>query len=275
MAVFICPICFRPLCRRKESGGPPTGSFYCENNHCFDVSSKGAVNLLGRRGHGDSREMLRSRRAFLENGYYLPLAKALAAALAGNGGELLDAGCGEGYYSKYIDSDLGERFHISLVDVSADAAEMAAGRWLPNQRMNRIFCAAASVNALPFADNSFSAVMSVFAPLAAAEFSRVLIPGGLLIRVTPTARHLWGLKSEVYEKPYENDETRPPMPGFTHEKTERIEYNLTLSDKSDIRALFDMTPYSHKTSREDAKKLDSLESLSTEAGFDISCYRRI
>ena len=65
------------------------------------------------------------------------------------------------------------------------------------------------------------------------------------------------------------------MPGFTHEKTERIEYNLTLSDKSDIRALFDMTPYSHKTSREDAKKLDSIESLSTEAGFEISCYRRI
>ena len=89
----------------------------------------------------------------------------------------------------------------------------------------------------------------MFAPLAAAEFSRVLIPGGLLIRVTPTARHLWGLKSAVYEKPYENDETRPPMPGFAYKKTERVEYKLTLSDKSDIRALFDMTPYSHKTSR--------------------------
>jgi 23S rRNA (guanine745-N1)-methyltransferase len=114
----------------------------------------------------------------------------------------------------------------------------------------------------------------VFAPLAAAEFSRVLIPGGLLIRVTPTARHLWGLKSAVYEKPYENDETRPPMPGFAYKKTERVEYKLTLSDKSDIRALFDMTPYSHKTSREDTEKLDALENLSTEAGFEISYYRR-
>ena len=250
------------------------GSFYCENNHCFDISSKGALNLLGRRGHGDSREMLRSRRAFLEKGYYLPLAKALAAALAENIGEVLDAGCGEGYYSKYIDSATGERFHMSLVDVSADAAEMAAGRWRPNLRMSRIFCAAASVNALPFADNSFFAILSVFAPLAAAEFSRELIPGGLLIRVTPTARHLWGLKSAVYEKPYENDETRPPMPGFAYEKTERVEYMLTLSDKGDIRALFDMTPYSHKKSREDTEKLDALENLSTEAGFEISYYRR-
>lgn len=273
MAVFICPICSLPLFRRAESGG--MGSFYCDNAHCFDVSSKGAVNLLGRRGHGDSREMLRSRRAFLEKGYYLPLAKALGAATTENKAELLDAGCGEGYYSKYIDSASGERFPLSLVDVSADAAEMAASRWRPMERMKRIFCAAASVNALPFAENSFSAVLSVFAPLAAAEFSRVLLPGGLLIRVTPTARHLWGLKVAVYETPYENDETRPPMPGFALLKTERVEYQLTLSEPEDIRALFDMTPYSYKTSRQDEKKLAALESLTTEAGFEISYYRRL
>ncbi|WP_248492051.1 hypothetical protein [Tsukamurella sp. PLM1] len=43
---------------------------------------------------------------------------------------------------------------------------------------------------LPVADGAVSAVLSVFAPRNAAEFARVLAPGGRLVVLTPGPRHL-------------------------------------------------------------------------------------
>ena len=68
MSGFICPVCGGRL---ADCGT----LLRCEGNHCFDKSKFGYVNLLlsqssGAKRHGDDRVMVRSRRDFLNAGYY-------------------------------------------------------------------------------------------------------------------------------------------------------------------------------------------------------------
>ena len=95
---FACPICSRAL---EERGGAAVCSF----GHSYDKSKYGYYNLLvGNAGgvHGDNREMVAARRVFLDMGYYEPLREAVADTVllhTASGSAVLDAGCGEGYYT--------------------------------------------------------------------------------------------------------------------------------------------------------------------------------
>ena len=74
---LICPICGSKLNTFDKS-------LVCAGHHCFDIARQGYVNLLTvQQKHslhpGDTREQVLSRRAFLEAGYYAPIAEALIA----------------------------------------------------------------------------------------------------------------------------------------------------------------------------------------------------
>ena len=74
-----CPKCYKDL--KKENG-----CYRCENGHSYDISKEGYVNLmLANMKHskepGDSPESLRSREAFLNKGYYQPLAEELTSII--------------------------------------------------------------------------------------------------------------------------------------------------------------------------------------------------
>ena len=93
---LICPICGEALCREDRQ-------YRCEKRHSFDIARQGYVNLLPvqqkRSLHpGDTREQVLSRRAFLDAGYYSPIAETLCetALELGATGPILDIGCGEG-----------------------------------------------------------------------------------------------------------------------------------------------------------------------------------
>ncbi|MBP3381662.1 MAG: methyltransferase, partial [Clostridia bacterium] len=93
-AVFCCPVCKDVLfiC--------PDG-WRCFRGHHFDKAKQGYVNLLrsnSSSGHGDDKLMVASRSDFLNKGFYAPLRDAIAAHI-GKGHTVLDAGCGEGYYT--------------------------------------------------------------------------------------------------------------------------------------------------------------------------------
>jgi hypothetical protein len=49
---------------------------------------------------------------------------------------------------------------------------------------------------------------------------------------------------------------------------------IHLQKKEEIAALFGMTPYAHKTGREDMKKLEALEEITTELDFGVLLYRK-
>jgi 23S rRNA (guanine745-N1)-methyltransferase len=57
--------------------------------------------------------------------------------------------------------------------------------------------------------------------------------------------------------------------------TARVKYEIDLASNAAIKNLFAMTPYYWKTSQDDVKKLDGLESLHTEIDVIFEIYQKI
>ncbi len=263
--MFICPVCKQNLI---ISGG----SYLCKNNHCYDISKKGYVNLLmsqasKNRHHGDDKAMAIARREFLNSGHYFKLAKTVAKLLPC--GTLADIGCGECYYLEQI-KKLREDIDCVGIDISKEILEVASPRTKPLG----IKTAVASSAALPFNDKSIDATLSVFAPINQAEILRILKDGGTLLRVTPKKEHLFELKAAVYKNPLYNDLLSPQIDGFEITKTESVVYKFTATTEQ-LKTLFTMTPYYYKTSPEDIKKLDKIPSLEITAAFNILVYKKV
>lgn len=263
MSILICPFCGASL----DISGK---SYYCggERKHCFDIAKSGYVTLTRASGtSGDDRDMVHARTAFLDKGYYKPFADAVADAL-GEAHTVIDAGCGEGYYSNIIASGGCEIYGF---DLSKHACDKAAKR--AKTMGNRAFFGVSSVFELPVADGAADAVVSLFAPIAEKEFSRVLRDGGLLVVGAAGKRHLYELKAALYDNAYENEGRRDLPLGFEEVEVRRVTYTFDC-DGADLKSLFLMTPYAFKTSQSDAAKLDKLSYLSVTADFDIFIYRK-
>ncbi len=261
-ALLRCPVCGGALLRRGQAVS-------CSKGHSFDVAREGYVNLLrsGRSGDrmGDSKDSARSRRDFLEKGYYRPLRDALCALFADRRGNVLDICCGEGYYT----SALGENPALNVYgfDLSREMVRLAAKR-------GGAACFVANLAAIPAFDESFDYATHLFAPFHEREFSRILKPGGRLCRVIPGSRHLWALKERLYDVPYPNDEELPAVSMLRLRGTQKLVAEITLRSPQDIEAVFRMTPYCHHTSQRDRDKLRGLTTLTTEIEFVIAEYEK-
>lgn len=266
MTYFICPVCGEALSTNGKS-------YMCPQGHCFDIAKSGYVNLLmsnaaGR--HGDDKTMVRARTEFLNAGYYEPLADRLVSTvkkLVSDGAVIVDAGCGEGYYSAKIEQATGGR--VIGIDISREALIAAS------KRSRSMALAVASTAAMPVPDESADVVLNVFSPLFEDEFRRILKSGGHLIRVVPMEKHLWELKELVYDKPYENEKPELELKSFELESAEELIYEISLESGEMIQKLFMMTPYYYKTGEADQKKLQSADKLKTELEFCIAVYRKV
>ena len=188
-----------------------------------------------------------------------------------DGGNILDAGYGECWYSaglKQYYSDEGKELFVAGIDISKDALEFAS------KRKAGIPLAVASLFDMPFADGSFDCVLNIFSPEADGEFRRVLKKGGYLIRIIPLEKHLLGLKSAIYDKPYLNDVPDTDTEGFEFAESRRVKNDLRLDSNETIWNLFMMTPYYYKTGIEDQQKINTLDYLETQAEFEIRVYRK-
>ena len=272
MSLFTCPLCGENLDRTEKS-------YVCPLGHGYDIASEGYVHLLpANKKHsklpGDDKNMVRARNSFLSGGYYEPLRKRLAELtikLSQESPVILDSGCGEGWYTEGISEALkavGKEPQIVGIDISKEAVRLAS------KRLKNAEFAVASAYHLPLADGSADIVLNCFSPLCDSEFRRVLKYGGYFIYVVPAPRHLWELKSTVYDRPYENERTLSEYEGFELNETIIIENRIFLKDRQSIVDLFTMTPYFWKTPKEGAARLDALDSLETEIAFDIYVYHK-
>ena len=171
------------------------GCLRCGSRHSFDRAREGYVNLLlatrrRSRNPGDAPQLVRARRAFLDAGYFAPLRAFLSARISG--GVLLDACCGEGYYTSAFAEKADEAYAF---DIAKDAVRRAAVR----DRKTQYFVA--GLHAIPVQTNSIDTLTHLFAPFEEAEFVRVLKPGGRLLHVLPGSLHLMGLKRVLYAQP--------------------------------------------------------------------------
>ena len=162
----------------------------------------------------------------------------------------------------------GKLSEIVGIDISKDALKMG------DKRGEKLKLAVASAYRLPVGDESCDVILNVFAPFAGEEYLRCLKKGGVLIHVSPNAGHLWELKKAVYVKPYLNDALPPKQDGLELNEEKSLNYRIEIDNNSDIKALFMMTPYAHKTSPEDIARLDRLESLEVGVEFVIRVYKK-
>ncbi len=264
-----------PCCASDVSQTEDKRSLACvgQRRHTFDFSSKGYVNLsLSQGATGDSKEAVHSRSDFLNKGYYAPIKEKLCELLAKykNGGFVIDAGCGEGYYTEGI----AERGYLTAgFDLSKFAVASCASRMRCKQDGRR-FAAVASVFELPVKSGSADAVVSIFAPCAEEEFFRVLKNDGIVIVVCAGEEHLMGLKRAIYNEVYGNDERADMPKGMKLYAQERLKYTVNIEGNDDILNLFSMTPYYWRTSRADAQKLSGLSELTTEIDVLFSIYTK-
>ncbi|GCF10747.1 putative RNA methyltransferase [Dictyobacter arantiisoli] len=241
--LLCCPICQLPL--EEQSG-----TLRCERSHSFDLAREGYVNVLRKKVLGDTKEMLQARRAFFDKGYYQPVSDALNALLIAHLPQrrttpihLLDAGCGEGYYSGRLYEQLyatGEQVINLGIDISKDAVRMAAKRYPAS-----FFLAADLKEALPVRDSILDCMLNIFAPRNIPEYARVLIPDGLFLVVIPGPNHIQQLREELHLLQIEENKQQHVIEQcgthFDLIDTHPLTYDLALQH-SEIVQIVTMTP---------------------------------
>lgn len=271
---FCCPVCGGPL--EEEQGGAR-----CGEGHRFDRARQGYFhllppNLMHSKAPGDTPEMVRARREFLEAGYYAPFRDRLCALWQAFAQQrpnsekpavLLDAGCGEGWYTAGLQGAVPEA-RVFGFDISKAAVKAAAGKY------RDISFAVASCFHIPVGDSFCDCLTNVFAPIVPEEFRRVVKPGGTMILAVPSPRHLYGMKELLYEAPYENESKDTAYEGFAFLQREKVRGEISLPDGETALRLFAMTPYYWKTGRGAEEKLLQSGGFTTEIGFDFLVYRK-
>lgn len=268
---YQCPLCHQALQLSVQQ-------WRCSNNHQFDCAKEGYVNLMpvqhkGSKQPGDSTEMMQARRAFLDAGYYQPLqqrvCELLDAALPLDATMLLDIGCGEGYYTAAVADRLNRQRQMAVfgLDVAKVAVRYGAKRY---QQVN--FCVASS-HRLPFASGSLDAVLRIYAPCKAAELSRTVKPGGIVVTVAPGPRHLYQLKALIYPEVQLHGDAQEHLEGFELLSCEKLAYEMKLPGKQSFN-LLQMTPFAWRASIETGQALAARQVFICETDFVIALHRR-
>lgn len=193
--MLLCSVrdCHLPLRRSTQT-------LTCERGHSFDVARSGYINLLqpqDRRSRrpGDTVEAIAARRRLHDLGVTRPLLQGIAAHLKASPDDIvLDAGCGEGFYLGSLARAVGFEGHG--VDISTRAVDAAARRYPPSEGKLEWIVANAD-RFLPYAEGTFSIVVSITGRMNAPEFRRVLRPGGTLLVAVPAPDDLIELRSRA------------------------------------------------------------------------------
>ena len=263
---LLCPVCGEPLELTDRQ-------YRCPQNHSFDMARQGYVNLLVvQQKHslnpGDTREQVLSRREFLEAGFYAPIAETLIAEAKNLGisGQILDVGCGEGWYSSQLAEALDAK--LTGLDISKEAVRCAAAKY-----KSALWLTATAAH-IPVADHSADLLTSLFAITLPEEFSRVLKEGGLFFQVLAAQDHLLGLKSIIYDElKFKEKDSVPDLPGFTRLESIPIRFTFTVEGEQ-IRNLFSMTPHVFRIGKAGAARLEETKNLTDTASCVLNVFRR-
>lgn len=178
--MLVCPVryCGQVLSRDGNR-------LVCPQGHSFDIARSGYVNLLQpqeRRSKqpGDTPAAVGARQRLHDLGVTAPFLDAIAETIAASSGDtVLDAGCGDGFYLGTLANRVG--FEAHGIDISIPAIRAAARRFPPNEQGRFEWIVANADRFIPYADASFSRVLSITARMNASEFRRVLRNDGRLL----------------------------------------------------------------------------------------------
>lgn len=277
-----CPTCHNELERAQHD-------YHCVDGHVFDIARQGYVNLLlshqmRSKEPGDSLQMVQSRRKFLSSGFYDSVSARLNEIVRLNTPgqrrdvNILDAGCGEGFYTKRLKDSLNLRFGAASeqrffgIDISKPAIRMAT------QYDRAITWVVASVLELPLMTSTLDLALSVFAVPSYQEFSRVLKADGKLVLVTPGPRHLESLRKVIYTEVLEHSlaKTLRGSEGlFSLTDYSTVGDRLVLDRQEDIMNLLMMTPYYWNINLEQKGRVEALTRLDLEVDVFVNVLEKL
>ena len=266
LAQYRCPLCQQALNLVDKS-------YRCANKHSFDLAKQGYVNLLPvqfkhSKEPGDNKAMVQARRAFLDKGFYQPLVDnmlALYNQYADISTNVFDAGCGEGFYTHQHKNETNSVYGI---DIAKETVKIAAKRY------QNCFFSVATLSDLPFVDEHFGWLFSVYAPILETEFTRILKKGGYLLTVTPAENHLFELKELIYQQANKHDVSKKPIENLTLVTEQQLNYPMHFDNSADVLNLLAMTPFAFKASEALIKQLKEQNNFTCQADFILRLYQK-
>jgi 23S rRNA (guanine745-N1)-methyltransferase len=261
-----CPLDGAPLTLQERQ-------LICPQGHSFDLARQGYANLLPvqhkkSRSPGDSKAMVAARGAFLDSGLYAPIAERLTATaltLLPEGQDLcvLDAGCGEGYYTDLLYRQLAARPGEGLLQlVGLDIAKPAIAA---ATRRNKAITWLVGSNARPpLLPASVDLVLCAFGFPSYEAFRQVLKPGGCILLVDPGPEHLIELRQVIYP-----EVRHTPLPslqqalaqGFSLQDSQDLRYRTEPVVGERLDQLLMMTPHLYRASAEGKAAVAELAEL--------------
>ena len=208
-----CPACGAAFSRVRQS-------LICANGHTFDPSRKGYVHFLpNAKPSRYDASLFEARRRILEAGFYDRVIRTVREAIPQSASVLLDAGCGDGTFTKALQQGVT----VGL-DNSKDAILLAARGGGP------ILWAVGDLTRLPLRDRSVDVILNLFSPAHYGEFRRVLKENGLLLKLVPQSGYLKEIRTLIGHGSYSNEAV-----------VSHFEEGFLLSDRVRITDSFDLT----------------------------------
>jgi 23S rRNA (guanine745-N1)-methyltransferase len=287
-SILLCPVCKESL-QANESNK----SLSCENNHSFDRARQGYLNLLlahkkKSKNPGDSQEMVIARQAFLNSNFYRPISDSLNQIVVDMALKLdlskpekplqvLDIGCGEGYYSQRLHNSLSDHqidHKLFGLDISKDAVIAAAKRAKADDDKQSEWLVASAID-IPLQEQSIDIATCLFTRLMPESYHQVIKQDGLFICVNTGEKHLIELREKLYDKitKVEFDPVKNMGEDFELVDHQQVSYQNTLSSQQQIQDLLLMTPHNWRTKAENKESLSSLEELTVTIDAQIHVFK--
>ena len=223
--LFACPFCQQALFLSENS-------LKCKNKHSFDLAKLGYVNLAPqvKQSKDYDKSNFQNRQLILEAGFYQPILKKLLEILSSlpQHDNLLDIGCGEGYYARNLQAQLPAK-HIYAFDLSKESIQLAA----KSDHSLTVNWFVGDLAHIPIQDTSMDVILDIFSPANYQEFQRVLQKNGLLIKIIPSSQHLQEIRGIVAEQLTNTNYSN-------HKIIEHFEEAFTITNSYDVATTFSL-----------------------------------
>ena len=237
-----CPVCGTAFSREGNS-------LRCRNGHTYDPSRKGYVHFLPNANPSLYRaELFEARRRVLEGGFYHGVIETIGLAMPKDAAVVLDAGCGDGTFTKALSDDKT----VLGLDISKDAIQLASRGGGP------ILWMVGDLTRLPIADRAVDVILNLFSPAHYGEFARVLNRNGMLLKLVPQSGYLNEIRilagNRLRRDTYSNEAVVTHLAESFH-LIDRVRITETYPlDPMQARDFLTMTPLTFGI---DAEKLDA------------------
>jgi len=284
-----CPIDGLPL-SLQDTG------VQCANAHSYDRARHGYLNLLPvqfkpSRQPGDSQEMVTARSAVLDAGIFEALARFLVGHLRAQFGSntgnrvkndspvVIDAGCGDGYYSDYLMRNLATEavedgsavaYRLLGVDISRPAITAAC------KRNAQIGWVVANNTHLPVQSAGADCILSVFGFEAWKPWAVLQKPAQFVVTVDAGSEHLLELRQILYDRVERHNEPSGPTieAGYRLIERETLCWHHAIDDQALALKLVAMTPHVHRATNEALAELQETVVSSVTLDVVIRTWQR-